>query len=131
MKGKNKIDLIYPEKSYQIIGSAFKVFNALGFGHKEIYYQRALLKELEDMGLRCKREQRVAIKYKNYIIGTYIPDFLVNDIIVIELKVRPKIGYIHINQVLNYLKATDKQLGIVIYFTPEGVKYRRIINIKN
>ncbi len=83
------------------------------------------------MGLRCKREQRVAIKYKNYIIGTYIPDFLVNDIIVIELKVRPKIGYIHINQVLNYLKATDKQLGIVIYFTPEGVKYRRIINIKN
>jgi len=56
------------------------------------------------------------------------PDFLVDNKIIIELKVRPRIGYVHIKQLLAYLKMTELKLAIIIYFTQDGVKYRRIVN---
>ena len=121
-------DLIYPDLSYKIVGAAFQVFNKLGFGHKEIYYQRALVKELEAIGLPTVKEKAIPFQYKDEILGYYKPDVLVEDKIVVELKVRPKIGYVHINQVLGYLRAANIKLAIIIYFTKEGVKYRRIIN---
>ena len=55
-------------------------------------------------------------------------DFVVDNKLVVELKVRPRLGYIHIKQVMNYLKVTGYKLALLIYFTKEGVKYRRIIN---
>lgn len=126
-----KVELIYPELSYRIVGSAFKIFNELGFGHKEVVFQRAFAKELESSKIDFKRENRFPINYNGETICTYIPDFLINDQVVVELKIRPKIGYIHIKQVVNYLRTTNLKLAIVIYFTREGVKYRRIVNFKN
>jgi len=126
-----EVGLIYPELSYQIIGATFKVFNTLGFGQKEVFYQRALSKEFEKSGLKSAKESRFPVFYKEEIIGTYIPDFLINDLIVVELKVKPKIGYVHIKQVVNYLRSTKMKLAIIIYFTRDGVKYRRIVNAKN
>jgi GxxExxY protein len=123
--------IIYPELSYKIIGIAYKIFNTLGFGHKEIFYQRAFANELQDSKINFKRESRYPIFYKNKTIGTYIPDFLIEDKIVVELKVRPKIGYTHIKQTLNYLRTTNLKLAIIIYFTKDGVKSRRIVNIQN
>jgi len=120
--------LIYPGLSYQIIGAAFKVFNKLGWGHKEIYYHRALLAELRELGLKVESGKRFDLVYNSKIIGKYFLDFIVNDKIIIELKVKPVLGYIHINQVVSYLKQTKKKLAILIYFTKEGVRYRRIIN---
>lgn len=130
MNKEEKAKLIYPELSYQIVGAAFKVFNGLGFGQKEAFYQRALLKEFESLGLKSIREKQFPVLYKKEIIGTYIPDFLINDRIVVELKIRPKIGYVHIRQVVNYLRSTNLKLAIIVYFTRDGVKYRRIINAK-
>ena len=131
MDKKEKAELIFPKLSYQIVGAAFKVFNNLGFGQKEVFYQRALFKEFENLGLKSIRESRFPVFYKEEIIGTYIPDFLINDLLVVELKVKPKIGYVHIRQVVNYLRSTNLKLAIIIYFTRDGVKYRRIINVKN
>jgi GxxExxY protein len=125
-----KIDLIYPELSYKIIGAAFRIFNEVGFGHKEIIYQRAFVKELEKLGIFCAPGYRLPIKFDGKIVGFYIPDLIINNQIIIEFKVRPKIGYVHIRQVVNYLRSDNKKLAIIIYFTREGVKYRRIINIK-
>ena len=124
----NKTNLIYPELSYKIIGVAFDIFNDLGFGHIEIYYQRAFAKKLEKLGISFEREKRFSICYEGDIIGTYILDFLIDNKLVVELKVRPKIGYTHIKQVVSYLRSANLKLAIIIYFTKEGVKYRRIIN---
>jgi GxxExxY protein len=130
MKITRRQDLIYPDLSYQIIGIAFKVFNDLRWGHKEIYYQRAYASALEKVKLKFKKERHVVICYKGKVIGRYKLDFVIEDKIVIEFKVRPRLGYIHIHQVLSYLKATNKKLAIIIYLTKDGVKYRRVINDK-
>ncbi|MBI4033937.1 MAG: GxxExxY protein [Candidatus Brennerbacteria bacterium] len=126
---KNRADLIYPDLSYQIVGCSYNVFNELGFGQKEVIYQRALEKELKRTGFAAEREKRFPINYKGDVVGSYMPDFIVENKVVVELKVRPKIGYVHINQVVQYLRATERKLAIIIYFTRDGVKYRRVVNI--
>lgn len=68
------------------------------------------------------------IDYKNQSIGRYFLDFVVDNKIVVELKIKPKFGYVHIKQVLEYLKAGSYKLAILIYFTRDGVKYKRIVN---
>jgi len=128
---RRKAKLIYPELSYKIIGIAYKIFNTLGFGHKEVFYQRAFANELKELKINFKKEFRHPIFYKNKIIGTYIPDFLIDDKIIVELKVRPKIGYTHIKQTLSYLRTANIRLAIIIYFIKDGVKSRRIVNIQN
>lgn len=88
--------LIYPELSYQVVGAAFKVFNELGWVYKEIYYQRALTSELDKQLVKYQRELIFPLKYNGKTIGKYIADFIIDDKIIIELKVRPKMGYIHL-----------------------------------
>ena len=122
--------IIYPELSYRIIGIAFKVFNELGFGMSEKYYQRAFAKELEEENIVYEKEKTIKLKYKNQDIGNYRLDFIIENKIVIELKVRSRFGYVHIKQTLAYLKSTGHKLAILIYFTHDGVKYRRIVNLK-
>lgn len=129
MKTKsNENKVIYPELSYKIIGAAFKIYNALGWGHREKIYQRALATALEEIGLKFEREKYIKLKYNDKIIGTEFLDFIVENKVVVELKVMPQLGYIHINQVLSYLKSSGLKLAILIYFLKSGVRYRRIIN---
>ena len=120
--------VVYPELSYKIVGTTFRVFNTLGHGMSEKHYQRAFAKELEQEGIKFKREMSVAISYDNESIGKCFLDFVIEDKIVVELKVRFKLGYVHIKQVMEYLKTTGYKLAILVYFTKEGVKYSRIVN---
>jgi len=122
--------IVYPKLSYKIIGIAYEVFNEIGFGKEEKYYQRAFEIVLKDKKLRYEREKTIPIKFKEKSIGRYFLDFVVEDKIVVELKVRPCLGYVHIKQTMNYLKSANYKLAILIYFTKTGVKFRRIINLK-
>jgi len=124
MSGK----IIEPELSYKIIGLAFEVFNDLGYGMSEKYYQRAFAKLLEENKIPFQKEQHIKLLYHEEPIGSYFLDFVIDKKIVVELKIRPRLGYIHIKQVMGYLKSTGHKLAILIYFTRDGVKYRRIIN---
>lgn len=126
MTGDGKI--IYPEESYKIMSIAFKVFNKIGFGMSEKYYQEAFVKELESEKISYEREKLIRLKYDNQDIGRYFLDFVVDGRIVIELKVRPRFGYVHIKQALGYLKSGNYKLAILIYFTNDGVKYKRVLN---
>jgi GxxExxY protein len=123
---KNK-ELIYPELSYQILGAAFNVFNSLGWGHKELFYQRALSSKFDSLGIKYQKEINFPVEYNNKIIAQYRIDFVIENKVVIELKIKPKIGYVHLKQVLEYLKQSGLKLGIIIYFTKEGVKYKRLV----
>ncbi|KKP32507.1 MAG: hypothetical protein A2360_03945 [Candidatus Staskawiczbacteria bacterium RIFOXYB1_FULL_32_11] len=120
--------VIYPDLSYKIVGIAFKIFNEVGFGMPEKFYQLAFAKELEIGELTFEREKLANIVYKDNNIGRYFLDFLVDNKVVVELKVRPRFGYVHIRQVLDYLKVSNHKLAIIIYFTKDGVKYKRVLN---
>lgn len=122
-------NVIYKELSYEIMGAVFEVYNELGFGFKEKYYAEAIAKELDKKKLKYKKEVSCKLKYKGEDIGLYRFDFLVEDKIIIELKQGDFYSRQNFNQVLQYLKASDLKLAILINITQHGVKYKRVLNI--
>lgn len=125
--GSTKAKLIFPGLSFEIIGASFSVFNENGWGFSEKHYQKALAKELSELGLNYQREVFIPFSYKNSTF-CYFADFIVEDKILLELKVVQRLGYTQVRQILDYLIIANLKLGIIIYFTPEGVKYRRVLN---
>ncbi len=120
--------ILFKDLSYAIVGAAFETFNELGWGLSEKIYQSALEKELQKRGIKFKREVYIPLDYKTERIGKYFADFIIEEKIILELKVISKLGYTHVKQVLGYLKSSNTELGILIYFTRDGVKYRRVLN---
>ena len=123
-----KQELLYKELSEKIISSVYSIFSELGYGHPEKVYQKAFELELKKSGLRYKRENYSLIKYDGEVAGKYFLDFLTEDKIAIEFKVRREIYESDWLQLLNYLKATDLKVGLLIIFTKEGPKIKRIVN---
>jgi GxxExxY protein len=121
-------ELLYPELSYQIVGVLYTVYNNLGYGYQEKYYQRAVAKEFDRASLQFQKEQKIIIKYRGDIIGRYFIDFVVEKSVVVELKVGNEFLYKDIKQVLAYLKAGKLRLGMLCIFTKQGIKVRRLAN---
>jgi GxxExxY protein len=122
-------DLIYPELSYQIMGVLFKVASEMGYGYKEKSYQNAIENEFKDLGIKYDRELSVRITYKGKSVGIVFYDFLIEDKIVLEVKVRDYFSVRDIRQLYSYLKAKNLKLGILAHFTKSGVKYKRVLNL--
>ncbi len=121
-------ELVYPELSYLLVGLAYKVANGLGYGHQEKYLQRAYEKELLLNKIPYLREKFVDLVYYEEKIGKYILDFIIDEKIVVELKVGVDPKHMHVKQVLEYLRVTNLRLAIIICFTRSGVKYKRVVN---
>jgi len=126
-----RTDLLYPELSYKIIGALFEVFNKLGQGYLEKYYQRAIAISLKESGLKFKEQVYAPLIFKDVKIGKCFFDFLVEDKIVLELKTGDRFSKKDIGQIHSYLKVNNLQLGLLVNFTSQGVKFKRIINTKN
>lgn len=122
-------DLLFPDLSFQIVGCAFEVFNELGPGHSEKNYQNVLAYIFKLRNIQFKEQVYYPLKFKEKVIGRGFLDFLVEDKIIVELKKDENFTKTSIDQVLNYLKTTDLKLAILINFTKQGVKFKRIINI--
>lgn len=116
--------------SEKIIGCAFKVSNTLGAGFLEKVYQNALMIELTDNGLYAEKEKAITIHYKDKIVGEYYADILVNNQVIIETKAIKALNEIHQAQLLNYLKATNLHLGLLINFGSPKVQIKRLVNGK-
>ena len=114
--------------TYQIIGFSYDVYNRLGYGHKEKIYQHALEKLLDKNKVGYKKELYCSIKFENTNIGKYYLDFLIENKLVIELKVAQNFYQKHFLQVINYLKANNLKLGLIILITKSGIRIKRIIN---
>jgi len=125
---KNKKELIYKELSYDIIGAAMKVSNELGYGYQEKYYERALNKVFDKQGIKYKNQVKCDLKFEGEKVGVFFLDFLIEDKIVVEIKVGNRFHKKSFDQIISYLKANNKQLGILIKFTREGIKFVRIVN---
>ena len=130
MKELVRKDILHPELSYKIVGCAFDVYNSLGSGHHEKYYQRALSEAFSNQKLSFHQQVHFPLNYKGKVIGRIFLDFLVENKIVVEIKKSERFSKTHIDQVMEYLKLSNLELAILINFGSQGVLFKRIINIK-
>jgi GxxExxY protein len=122
-------NIILKEESYNIIGACINVHKLLGCGFLEPVYQEALEHELKLCKIPFEREKRLAIKYRDIMLSKYsIADFICYNKIILELKALSDITEKHQSQVINYLKANNMQLGIIINFGSLSLDYKRIPN---
>jgi GxxExxY protein len=123
-------DLVYKDECYKIIGLIFEVFNNLGYGYKEKIYQKAIAETFKQNKIDFKEQLRAKVVFKGKELGLYILDFLVFGKIVIELKQKTFFSKKDIEQIYAYLKVTNLKLGLLIHFTKEGIRYKRVVNLK-
>ncbi|MCU0351880.1 MAG: GxxExxY protein [Flavobacterium sp.] len=116
----------HQELTKSIIGIYYNVYNELGFGFLEKVYHKALLIELKNNGYKIDSEKKVNVYYKNEVVGEYIPDIIINDSVIVELKCVEYLTDIHENQLLNYLKATDCEVGLILNFGKDPQFIRKI-----
>ncbi len=120
---------MYEELTERIIGCAFKVYNTMGFGYLESVYERCLLIELRKVGLTAESKIPITVFYEQQIVGEFIADILVEDAIILELKSVRQLAKFHEMQLVNYLVATKKDLGLLINFGEEKVEVKRKLRI--
>ena len=120
--------LIYPEKSYLIVGACMDVHSNLGPGFLEAVYAEALMLEFEERDIPYEIYKEITIHYKGKPLRKkYYADFLCYDKIIIELKAAENLNPAYTSQVLNYLKATRMKLGILANFGESSFHYSRIV----
>ena len=116
------------ELSEQVIGACFEVSNELGIGFLESVYEKALLIALRDRGLKAESQVAVRVSFRNQAVGEFFADIVIEDLIIIELKAVRGIAVEHVAQVLNYLRATGKEVGLLVNFGTKKLEYRRFNN---
>jgi GxxExxY protein len=114
----------------KIIGCAIEVHKILGNGFQEVVYQRALAKEMALQGLNFAREYEMSIFYKDEQIGTRRVDFLVEEVVSVELKAIVHLEDVHLAQAINYLEAYNIEVGLLINFGAKSLQFERLINSK-
>ena len=120
--------LLYKEESYQLLGACFDLYKELGCGHKETVYQRGLLQKLTERGLAAEREVQIPVKVSNVKVGSYVPDLVVDEKILVEIKAKKFLIQQDKRQFWQYLTATSFKLGFMVNFgKPGGVEYIRRI----
>ena len=112
------------DRTQKIIKAFFESYNVLGYGFLESIYRDALADELTHRGMRVRREMPVEVRYKDRPIGTFRLDLVVDDRVVVELKAGSVLGPTDRRQLLNYLRATTLDVGLLLHYGPEPKFYR-------
>lgn len=110
----------------RIIKAFYNVYNELGFGFLEKVYQNAMLIELRKQGLECISQQMISVKYNGVVVGGYFADIVVNNSVILELKAADCLIREHELQLINYLKATDMEVGLLLNFGQKPEFRRKI-----
>jgi len=122
-------EIIYKEESYRIIGSCLAVFNKLGSGFLESVYQEALEIQFNKDKISFEKEKKLHIQFDDVQLDKFFKaDYVCFRNIIVELKATPFIHKNDIAQVLNYLRATDMRLGLIVNFGEKSLVYKRILN---
>ena len=125
------MELKHKEISEQIIGAAYEVYRVMGYGFLEKVYQRAMVVELELRGLNVQPEASAKVFFKDVCVGYYAADLLVEDKVVVELKVAQDLNPSDEAQLINELHSIRKEVGLLINFGRTGVKFRCAANLEN
>jgi len=117
----------YQDLTENIIGCAYRVYNKMGFGFLESVYEKCLLIELHKSDLEAESQKPITVFYENEIVGEFVADIIVNDTIILELKSVRRIVKAHEVQLVNYLVATGKPIGLILNFGERKVEVKRKI----
>lgn len=118
----------FKQECYQIIGCCMEVHKALGPGFLEAVYQEALSLELQAANIPFIKEKVLEVWYKGILLEKkYVADFLCFNDVIVEVKAVEALSPEHIAQVLNYLKATGKKIGLLVNFGSRSLQYKRVI----
>ena len=112
----------------RVLAAVFEVSNTLGAGFLEKVYHRALLRELALRGIRAGAQCSLAVTYKGHNVGEYFADIIVEDVLVLELKCVERLANEHVAQCLNYLRASGRNLCLLINFQKPKVEWKRIVH---
>ncbi|OFX35721.1 MAG: GxxExxY protein [Bacteroidetes bacterium GWA2_32_17] len=120
------MELLHKNITEKIIKSFYKVYNELGYGFLEKVYENAMLIELKELGLFCEKQRKIKVYYHSKIVGDYIADIIVENYIIIELKAAESLCEEHEFQLINYLKATEIEVGLLLNFGKEPQFKRKL-----
>lgn len=115
----------YEDVTDQIIGAAYRVHNKMGFGYLESVYENCLMIELRKAGLPAQAQNGITVYYDGEVVGEFIADMVVHDAVIVELKSVRALATAHEVQLVNYLVATRKPVGLLINFGPQKVEVKR------
>jgi GxxExxY protein len=116
----------HQNKTKRIINAFYKVYNTLGYGFLEKVYQNALYYELKSNGFTCQAQQPIKVFYNEQQVGDYYADIIIDDSIILELKAMEAICEEHEFQLINYLKATEIEIGLLLNFGKKPEFKRKI-----
>lgn len=122
--------MIYEELTARILSACFQVSNELGAGFLENVYQNALLIALREKGMNAIAQYPFSVTFHNEPVGNYYADFLVDDSVIVEIKAVSILGPEHQAQVINYLKATGIEVGLLVNFGRPKLEYKRLERAK-
>jgi len=121
-------NFIHSEITGKVLKAFFNVYNTIGFGFAEKVYENALVIELKKSGLKCEKQVSINVYYENEIVGAYYADLIVEDVVILELKAVETIIDQHEVQLVNYLRATNKEVGMLLNFGTEPQYKRRVLS---
>ncbi len=120
-------DLVYPQLSKSIIGASMAILNELKPGLDEKLYENALVIELEDRGHKVEQQRRFDVHYRDHLIGTLIPDLIVDGFVVVDTKVVTGFNEHHIAQMIGYLAQTQLPLALLVNFKYAKLQWKRVV----
>lgn len=115
----------YRELTEKIIGCAYRVYNRMGFGFLESVYEKCMLIELKKAGLNPDSQKSIKVYYDDEIVGDFVADIIVDDTIILELKSVRRVVRAHEVQLVNYLVATGKPIGLLLNFSERKIEVKR------
>ena len=119
--------LVEKELTQKILGACMDVSNELGSGFLEGVYEKAVLVALRQKGLKAEAQVPLAVEFRGHIVGEFYADIVVEDAVIVELKVARSIGPEHEAQLINYLKATEIGVGLVVNFGKPRLEWKRFV----
>lgn len=118
--------MLHSDVTAKILRAYYNVYNELGFGFLEKNYERAMLIELRKMNVQCRSQERIKVFYQGEQIGNYLADLVIEDKVIVELKAGTNLAPEHEVQLLNYLKATKVEVGMLLNFGTEPQFKRKV-----
>jgi GxxExxY protein len=115
----------HKELTEKIIAAAYNVYNKMGFGFLKSVYEKCLLIELRKSGLKAESQKPIIVEYESEVVGEFKADIIVDDTVILELKSIRQIMLAHEVQLVNYLVATGKPVGLILNFGEQKVEVRR------
>lgn len=119
--------ILFREETYRIVGCAMEVLNFIGHGFHEKIYENALVVEFELRAISCEQQRRFDIVYKDKVVGIYVPDLICFGQIIVDAKTIDSITDVERGKMINYLKVSGRQLGLIINFKHRNIEWERVV----